>query len=63
MVSINGDGNDVLKKREIDQTSKENHVLHGFLFSCVVSDLNKESGSVIILNENMAHDLETGLIS
>lgn len=51
MVSINGDGNDVLKKREIDQTSKENHVLHGFLFSCVVSDLNKESGSVIILNE------------
>lgn len=28
MVSINGDGNDVLKKREIDQTSKENHVLH-----------------------------------
>lgn len=29
MVSINGDGNDVLENREIDQTSKENHVLHG----------------------------------
>lgn len=59
MVSVNGNSseNKNLLEHKKTQQGEKKHILYGFLFSYGIRDysLNKESGTVIILNETTDH--------